>query len=177
MSRVLAVINFIDRHGRPVDPGFGNEEGGRPDNSLPDGDGITDPGYGHPIFVRPGHGLPLPPRTWPPSFPPKPTDPEWGVGGSGGGTLPIFLPARPDNSLPGLPPVAGHLPVENPPPGTIWPPLPPGAAPGRAALLFWLEGVGYRYVVVDLTTTPDNELPSGKPSRPDNTLPTAPEPK
>jgi hypothetical protein len=126
MSRVLAVINFIDRHGRPVDPDFGIDEGVGIDNTLPGG---------------------RPPMVWPPKFPPAPTDPEWGVGGSGGSTLPIFQPVGPDNTLP---PVAGHKPVEDPPLGTIWPPLPPGLPAGKVAILVAISGLGYRYAVIEI---------------------------
>lgn len=140
MSKVLAVISFIDQHGRPVDPGFGGGIGAaRPDNDLP-------PEFGG----RPDNTLPRPPHTWPPQFPPGPTDPEWGVGGSGGGTLPIYLPARPDNDLPGLPPVAGQWPLPDPPPGTIWPPLPPGMPAGKAAILVAISGLGYRYAIIEI---------------------------
>ena len=76
MTKVLAVISFIDQHGRPVDPGFGGGiAAGHPDNSLP--------GYGHPDHGLPGYGHPdqgLPGR--PPHV-------------SGG---PIYGGGRPDNS-------------------------------------------------------------------------------
>ena len=115
------------------------------------------------------------------------------VGGSP--SHPIYVPIGPDHGLPGdpahpsqgLPPVAGGpKPPTDPPPGTVWPPLPPGAKPGKAALLFWLQGVGYRYVVVDLSAGVDNTLPGGGHAstqpvpggeRPGNELPGIPQPK
>lgn len=143
MSRVLAVINFIDRFGHPVDPGFGGGiSGERPDNSLPELGGPVDPDY--------GAGRPKPPHVWPPQYPPTPTDPEWGIDAGGSPSHPIILPGAPDNSLPGLPPVAGHLPAPNPPPGTIWPPLPPGLPPGKVAILVFISGLGHRYAIVEI---------------------------
>ncbi len=200
----LAMITFLDERGQPVDPGFGGgfpAGGGHPDQGLPPG----APGHvgGGPMPGRPGHpsqGLPggnRPAHTWPPqkpSFPPDATDPEWGIEAGGHPSHPIHIPigGRPDQGLPGgapghpdqtLPPVAGHKPPTDPPPGTIWPPLPAGAEPGKAALLFWLQGVGYRYVVVDLTASPDQGLPGqghvsgqpmpGQPAHPDQGLPGA----
>ena len=174
MTRVLAVINFIDSQGRPVDPGFGGGiAGGHPDQGLP--------GYGHPdndlpgrpphvsggpIFGGrpdqglPGYGHPDNSLPWAPVtiWPPSPVDPEWGVGAP--------RPSRPDNSLPpfvplgpghpdnALPPFAEHKPPTNPPPGTIWPPLPGNPPAGKAALLVWLVGVGWRYMVVEIPATP-----------------------
>jgi hypothetical protein len=141
----LAYIRFIEPGDRPTDPGYGVPEG-RPDNSLPGRPSRPS----HPIAPPWGGGISI----WPPS----PVDPEWGVDAGERPTFPIYIPLHPDNSLPGqpgspsqgLPPVAGHLPAPNPPPGTIWPPLPPGAPTGKAALLVWLSGVGYRYVVVEI---------------------------
>ena len=143
----FAFIKYLRRPGTPVDPGYGVDEGepgspGTPDQGLP----------GYP--VRPGHGLPRPPNVWPPKWPPSPVDPDWGVDGEVDNglapSLPIYTPIGPDH---GLPPVAGHLPAPNPPPGTIWPPLPPGAPTGKAALLVYISGVGVRYIVVDIPAT------------------------
>ena len=141
MTKVLAVINFLDREGH-VDndlPGHGH-----PDNSLP--------GHGHPDHDLPSPPwFPQPPTIWPP----KVTDPEWGIeAGRPHPDHPIFIPieGHPDNSLPNVP---GHPapPIATVPPGTIWPPLPvvnPPAPPGNAALLVWLIGVGWRYVIVTI---------------------------
>ena len=190
MKSALAVITFVDHQGNPIDPDFGGglpAGGGHPDQGLPPGfSGHPDQGLpGRP--GRPSTGPVRPPHTWPPSspnWPPDPTDPEWGISADRP-SHPIYIPIGPDNSLPGgapghpdntLPPVAGHKPPPDAPPGTIWPPLPPGAKPGKAALLFWLEGVGYRYVVVDLSNEVDNTLPSGG-ARPGHDLPQTPQPK
>ena len=98
---------------------------------------------------------------------------------------------RPDQGLPGGPP--GHisnrppgsggpgqgnkpLPIwpSDPPPGTIWPPLPPDFQPDdgstTAIICVLVEGVGYRYVVIEVGDNVDNELP-GEPDTPDNELP------
>jgi hypothetical protein len=53
-----------------------------------------------------------------------------------------------------LPPVSGGpTPPTDPPPGTIWPPLPPGVEGTTAAILVYIEGVGTRYIVVDLSNS------------------------
>jgi hypothetical protein len=103
MPFVRGFLRVVNRRGRPVDPDYGIEEGGRPDNTLPgDQPGIdnelpaidepVDPGWGIGI-ERPGHGLPRPPR---------PVDPGFG----------IPLPPVIDNGLPGAPPVIDNgLPV------------------------------------------------------------------
>jgi hypothetical protein len=154
---------------------------GRPDNSLPGGgwNRPVDPGYGRPGSGHPSHPwVPSggrPPQVWPPS----PVDPEWGVEAPPAGpSHPIYIPANPDNSLP-LPPVTGspEHPIANPPPGTIWPPLPEGTPPGKAAVLVWLVGIGYRYAVIEIPPAkPDQGLPGGG-SRPDQSLPPTAQPK
>lgn len=183
---VLAKITFVDDQGNPVDPDFGGGISGiHPGHDLPGGGHRpVDPGFGHRPPVDPGFGggRPQRPSVWPPqhpAFPPDATDPEWGVD-AGRPSHPIYIPIgggnagdHVDNTLP---PVAGHKPPPDAPPGTVWPPLPPGAKPGKAALLFWLQGVGYRYVVVDLSTSVDNTLP-GQPGHIDNALPGSPQPK
>jgi hypothetical protein len=177
MSKVLAVISFIDQHGNPVDPGFG---GGRP--------APGDPGYGIDIHPHPGHGLPghghpdqglpgyghpghdLPGRPnrpdnslpWAPvgKWPPDETDPEWGVG-TPRPPHPGYIPVDPAHPGNALPPVHGHPapPIAGAPPGTIWPPLPSGAPEGKAALLVWLVGVGWRYMVVTIPPVAAQPLP------------------
>ena len=147
----LAVIKFI----HPGDPDY-------PSNALPEG-----PTYptGGPVPPELPEGTPRPPRPWPPgvNFPPKPTDPDWGVGGRKWWLLPILIgPGIP------LPPVeGGPTPPVDPPPGTIWPPLPPGVELTTAALLVYIEGVGTRYIVVNI---PPPDV-AGTP------LPPTPEPK
>lgn len=153
--------------GGPVDPGYGRPEGGRPGHELPGFPGTP----GHPGNRPPG------------SYPGRP-----GQGLPSGG--------RPDNSLPsgghiplwplgpgqGLPPIAGHpLPPVDPPPGTIWPPLEPGDLPDgttKALVLAFIEGVGYHYVVIEISTgKPDQSLPGGRPPVAGQPLPPTAQPK
>lgn len=159
----LALIKFFDpRTGKPIDPGFGNE-GGSTDPDYDLGAGLH-PGNDLPWApVRPGN-LPIDPaKPWPPlpwepgsSFPPSPTDPTWGVGARPAPGQPIYIP--PDQIDNELPPVAGTKPPENPPPGTIWPPI-HGLPPGKIALLAWFYRLGLRYVVVDASLAPGYPLP------------------
>ena len=149
-----AYITFVEDH-----------DGGHPDQGLPGG-GL------HPGHRPPGQG--------------RPPRPDQGLPGGG----------HPDQGLPGEPPHAGHLPVwpvdpthpiappspghelppVDPPPGTIWPPLPPDAElpdGGKAVVLVAIEGVGYRYVVISIGDNVDNELPGEGEGEegPDNELP------
>lgn len=151
--------------------------GGRPDNSLPALPPVdpswgvtppTDPGWGqgHP-GGHPGNALPG-----------APVDPGWG-GGWGGGDHP-WRPGMAGGGHPSHPiyhpdkPVAMPLPPGNTaPPGTIYPPLPPGAPP-KMAVLVWIVGIGYRWAVV--SNTPDQSLP-GQPARPGQPLPPTAAPK
>jgi hypothetical protein len=152
------------RPGRPVDPGYGRPGGGRPPRP-----GNRPPGSGGGWGGHPDQGLP-------------------GEDGAEAGQLPVW-PLGPDQ---GLPPIAGQpLPPTDPPPGTIWPPLPPGAEipAGKALLLAAIKGVGYRYIVVEIEPAhPDQGLPGGEgpetqpPAQPDQGLPqpqppTTPQPK
>ena len=142
--------------------------GGHPDQGLP-GQGL------HPGHRPPGQG--------------RPPRPDQGLPGQGGrpdqglpepphaGHLPVW-PIDPDHPI--APPSPGHpLPPVDPPPGTIWPPLPPGEElpEGKAVVLVAIEGVGYRYVVVQIGDSPDNELPGegeegeGGDEHPDQGLP------
>lgn len=159
----LAFIKFVNRFGQPIDPDYGVGAGERPDNELPGMEPPVDPGYGRPGFApgHPGNRPPFAPvRPWPPRYPPTIVDPGWGQG------LPPLLPIIIGPGIP-LPPVdGGPPPPTDPPPGTIWPPLPPGGdLPSKAALLFWLEGVGYRYVMVDLSgsAAPKPQPPTPQP--------------
>jgi hypothetical protein len=138
-----------------------------PDNELPDAEVPIDPGYGiegpvgiwPPDPAHPEQPIVLPP---PEIWPPHPQPP------------PVVWPPRIDNTLPAppagiwpppgapdnsLPPTAGQLPIfpDSPgEPGTVWPPLPvrpDNSLPGSANCLVicWIPGVGYRWVVVDLS--------------------------
>jgi hypothetical protein len=56
----------------------------------------------------------------------------------------------------------------------VWPPLPPDVPSGKALALVAIEGVGYRYVVIQIEPGhPDQGLPP-QPGRPDQGLPPAP---
>ena len=166
----ITPVHF-DRHGRPVDPDYGIDEGAYPDQGLPGSGwgGPVDPGFGRPGArpPHPGQGLPHPGR---------PVDPGWGINEGGeSGQLPVW-PIGPDQ---GLPPVPGQpLPPTDPPPGTIWPPLPPSVPAGKAMAAVMLAssagGVVYRYVVIDVPPpAPDQGLPGGG-SHPDQGLPQPP---
>lgn len=123
-------------------------------------EGPVDPGFGHP---KP------PNQIWPPpTLPPTPP----------GVQLPIIWPPQINNDLPTgpivinpMPPLGPDKPQPTPPvdpgygipapPGTIWPPLPPGTGiAGKALILIWVVGVGYRWLVVD---GPDKWPPSKPP--------------
>lgn len=155
--------------GMPIDPDYGVDEGGAPDQGLPGGGGRPgrlpafgldrlgrpiDPDYGLPIGGgRPSHPIERPPWLM---FPPGPTDPDYGIDAPAGTPEhPIFIEdVSPEHPLP---PVEGGEPPEtDPPPGTIWPPLPPEAPPGKHAFLFFISGVGLRYGVL---TVPPHKQP------------------
>jgi hypothetical protein len=190
----LAYIRFIDeRTGRPVDPDYGVDEGypgapGHPDQGLPGHPGRPprppggrpiDPGFGwgggeHPGNRPPGSfpGRPVDPGFGRPGAGGRPVDPGYGVdiegGGGSAGQLPVW-PVDPDHPI--APPSPGHpLPPVNPPPGTIWPPLPPSVPEGKVIALVAISGVGYRYVV--LTVPPPK--PDQSPGAPDQSLPQPP---
>jgi len=145
---------------------------GHPDQGLPGGGwGGGHPGNRPPGSFpgRPDQGLPKPPHLWPrPPGGGLPVDPGWGVGGGEhpdqGPIYPID-PAHPDNALP---PIEGvEPPPTDPPPGTIWPPLPPDVeVSGKALVLAAIQGVGYRYIVVEIGTKPDQGLPSTPEAQP-----------
>jgi hypothetical protein len=185
-SGYLAYITPVER------PGFGGGGGGDPDYGVDEGAGPDQglPGFpgspGHPGHlparpgrpVDPGFGQGRPPRPGHlPSRPGRPTDPDYGVGEEQPGQLPVW-PIGPDQ---GLPPIAGHpLPPTDPPPGTVWPPLPPGAAPtGKALVLAAIQGVGYRYIVIQISPpAPDQGLPPEEGGEhPDQELPQPPTPQ
>jgi len=175
-----AWIDFIrpEGGGWPVDPGYGHPEGGHPGQGLPGRPGwggFPDrPSQGLPGFPgAPGHPGHLPAR------PSRPTDPGYGVeeGEGEAGQLPVW-PLDPEHPDTGLPPVAGHpLPPIDPPPGTIWPPLPPSVPAGKVLVLVYISGVGYRYAVLTVEHgggEPDQGLPGEGVEHPDQGLPGRP---
>lgn len=169
-----------DWQGRPVDPGYGVEEGVYPGQGLPGGyPGRPDQGF-NPAYPdqglpggypgRPDQGLPgrpprpanRPPGSFPgypstgPVRPGRPVDPSWGIPDA-----PEIWPGTPDQPI-HLPPVAGlPLPPVDPPPGTIWPPIDPGfgVPEGTALALVWISGVGYRYAVLTIPPPSPETLP------------------
>jgi len=120
-------------------PFGGHMGGGRPDNTLPGGQG------GHPWL--PGHGWPSHPDHGLPGSPGHPSGQPIPGGGEGHPSHPIALP--PDQPWP--PGVNPPIVPPNPPPGSIWPPLPPDSgAMGKALVLIYVSGYGARYMVVQL---------------------------
>lgn len=125
---------------------LGRGSGDYPDNELPEGGGgeidNSLPGSGS-GFRPPGNAtLPVLPGIWPPpgkpNFPVRiPVDPGYGH--------PIFIGEGPENPI-ALPP-------------GIYPPLPPTGSSGKVAILVWVVGVGYRWIVVDDASA--GQLPSG----------------
>ena len=128
--------------GRPIDPGFGWGGGEHPGNRPPG----SFPGFPG----RPGH--PIAPGG-------RPIDPNWGVDEGGGGLWPL------DPAHPIAPPVPGEPepPPIDPPPGTIWPPLPPSIPAGKALVYAGIAGVGYRYIVIDIPENPPELPPRPQP--------------
>jgi hypothetical protein len=182
MPRVKGFLRILSRRdhlGRPVDPGYGVDEG-----EIDEG-GPIDPGWGvgrperpgnRPPGSwegRPGHGLPRPPMPdlppWErPDWPPGPTDPDWGVDGPEGELPGEIDPEDPPPGIP-VPPIAL-------PPGSIWPPLPPSAPPGKHWFLVYISGVGHRYGVFEVPERPEKpERPPrpDRPERPDRPTPPA----
>lgn len=152
----IAVSASPIRVRRTTDPGFG--QGAAP----------GDPGYGHPEGGHPGNELP------------GGGYPSHGL--PGGGDIDNSLPMPPPGIWP--PPSFNHpwapIPPDastKPPPGAVWPPLGQDLPDGQFWVVAGIPGVGWRYVAVDLTLQAGNELPGGRPSRPDNTLPPTPQPK
>lgn len=166
--------------------------GGRPDNELPGIEGPVDPGWGVDEGAGIDNELPIPPPgVWPPLHPShpwvpvRPVDPDYGVDEGEGGEHP---------SHPWVPP-----------PGAVWPPLPPSVT-GLYWVLVIIPGIGWRYTTIDANARPDQGLPGypdqglpgtehpshpiapggqpshpiapgGRPPRPDNTLPPSAQPK
>lgn len=153
----------VGRRGRP----------GRPDISLPDEGEDMTPDWGIEEGELPEVEPPdPPPGIWPPLTPEQPWRPIPGrppvVGGG---------PARPERPTdPGFgieEGGVGQLPEL--PPGTIWPPLPPGVHGKFLALVLIGSGRGvrYRYVVVDAGLRPGHPLPG----HPDTGGPAPPTPQ
>ncbi len=98
-EKLVAFLEWLAAQAPPVDPGYGQGGGGRPDQGLPGGGehpGNRPPGSGS-GGARPDNELPgqggRPDNTLPPGASTKP--PAGGSGGSG---------ARPDQGLPGSQP-------------------------------------------------------------------------
>jgi hypothetical protein len=189
-----AYIQFVERSdmpdfggGRPggIDPDWGVDEGGHPDQGLPGGrpgwaggehPGNRPPGSRPP---RPGQGLPpswgeghpghLPSRPGRPGGG-RPGRPDQGLPGGGDdgdldvGQLPVW-PVNPDHPI--APPIPGEPnPPVDPPPGTVWPPLPEGLPEGKAVALMAIATSGgkmaYHYVIIEIPPAkPDQGLPGG----------------
>jgi hypothetical protein len=167
----------------PVDPEWGvgrpPHVGNRPPGSYPGRPGHLPSYPGRPIDpdwgVDGGEVWPpippqRPPHVWPrPPGGGLPIDPGWGVGGRPERPdhgLPIWpsIPGKPDNSLP---PVEGvEPPPVDPPPGTVWPPLPPEIPAGKAIALVAISGLGYRYAVITIPTPPAGGVGGTPPARP-----------
>lgn len=169
------------------------KRGGRPDNELPGGEDLVDPGYG---IEGPEHPeIDPPPGIWPPLTPEHPWRPIPGLPERPGHPLP-----RPPGSVGGPPGVGGgparpERPVDPGygideggeggevappivlPPGTIWPPLPPDVH-GKYLALVLIGGLpggpAYRYVVIDADAKPGHGLPRPPGGRPDQGLPPTP---
>ena len=62
----------------------------------------------------------------------------------------------------------------DPPPGTVWPPLPPSVPEGKVIALVAISGIGYRYTVL---TVPPPKPDQGLPPTPEHPItPTPPNP-
>lgn len=125
-------------------------------------EGPVDPGFGIPEggHIMPPIALPGLPGIWPkPGEPSLPIELPPGVA-----VPPIYIPEEPGHPLPQ-------------PPNGIWPPLPPDLGlDGKVAIVVWVIGVGYRWLIYDTSLTPGHPLPT-PPSRPDVGLPPTPQPK
>jgi hypothetical protein len=152
-------------------------EGGRPDQGLPPGGVGIWPNPGHP-----DHSLPVPPSVWP-----GPGYPDQGLPIPPPGVWPPPTPAHPIVPIaehpiaPGGSPGAPAHPIALPP-GTVWPPTP--GVEGKFVVLAGIPGVGWRYVVVDMSLRPDQGLPPhpdqglpGQPGRPAQPIAPTPTPK
>jgi hypothetical protein len=142
--------------------------GGRPDNSLPGEEAPIDPDYGVDEGDLPEVEPPEPPiGIWPPLTPEhpwRPIDPGFGHGRpEHPSTGPVPTPPTPPaGGIGGRPPDTRPEPPELPP-GTIWPPLPPGVHGKYLALVLvaGMPGVKYRYVVIDADLRPSHPITPG----------------
>lgn len=166
----------------PVDPDYGLEIPGMPDQGLPGEDeGPVDPGFGYPLPPIVEHpiapswpGRPSHPIVRPPTFP---VDPGYGLP-SGPGIWP--QPPHPDNGPPVGPPLLPTHPIYHPDkpqpqppaggtptqpiyiPGKVWPPLPPSVT-GTVIAFCWIVGVGYRWVVIDASASIEHPIVEPEP--------------
>lgn len=133
-------------------------EGGQPDQGLP----------GQPPHIwggGTGGSGGLPPGWWtkPPDNSVWPIPPLPGIWPAPGTpTLPIYLPPslwppRPDPPGVVKPPIyingSPTLPITLPP--GVYPPLPPHEGTGRYAILIWVVGLGFRWLVVEPGPQPE----------------------
>jgi len=167
MPFVRGYLRKIRRpHHRPGEPDIGLPEGEideTPDWGLPEGELPTDPDE-----------LPdPPPGIWPPLTPDhpwRPIDPGFGLRpGRPGQGLPPTPGQPPAGGIGGRPPERpgpGEPDEELPPPGTIWPPLPPGVHGKYWGLMlaYGPRGFKWHYVVVDADARPPRPE---RPERPD----------
>lgn len=149
--------------GGPVDPGWGVDEGERPEVEPPEPGEPTHPWVPPSVGIWPSPGRPSHPIYWPipkppvgiwppptPEHPIQPVPPENG-GGEGGGTKPIDPDARPEH------------PIYEP--GTVWPP--PNAV-GKFVVLAWIPGQGWKYIVIDASLKPTHPIaPGGEEPHPE----------
>lgn len=138
------------------------QSGDYPSNELPPVDAP-----GSPII---GGGPVLPPQIWPPkgfpSLPPGIWDkpPGLGLWPIKPPDFPIVVPRPPEKPEPGLPdvwpPQISTGPIL---PDMIWPPLPPDTGiAGKAAILIWVVGVGYRWLLVSTDKPVGTPMPEPK---------------
>jgi hypothetical protein len=179
----LAVINFLDEHGRPIDPGYGRPGGG---GNYPTQGPVYPGGYPTPGPIYPGGhpgGGPVYPPQYPsqgPVYPGGPVDPGYGHPGQPGHpTHPEYpvVPGVPDNSLPVPPGEIGQLPV------------PPPQYANKIVVAVYRPSQGwYCRTYEPGAGHPDQGLPGqpghpstgpvpGQPPRPDQGLPPMPQPR
>jgi hypothetical protein len=169
--------------------------GGHPDNTLPGGDGLVDPGYGIDegggVGIWPGlpdNELPKPPPgIWPPPvsiWPPTPLPPDYPM--PPGSIWPPVVPDRPSQGLP-MPPARPDqgLPGQPPAPDQGLPGAPARPDHGLPSQKFLVAivalGAGggrvIGYTVVDPSLSPTHPIAPGAPARPDQGLPPTAQPR